>query len=165
MESVTRILDALVFGLTLGGTYTLVALGLNLQYGVARILNLAYGEMMIAAAFAGLLLFTQTGVSPLLSALLLVPVAMLLGVLLYRLAFAPLVKRAPHRDALEGDTILSPSACCSCCKVGCWLCSAATTCRTPTLPARCRSARPSSQPTDSSPWSSPWCWAGRSFSS
>jgi branched-chain amino acid transport system permease protein len=46
-------------------------------------------------------------VSPLLSALLLVPVAVFLGVLLYRLAFAPLVKRAPHRDALEGDTILS----------------------------------------------------------
>jgi branched-chain amino acid transport system permease protein len=102
-----RFLDALIFGLTLGGTYALVALGLNLQYGVARILNLAYGDMMIAAAFAGLLLFTGLGMSPLLSAVAIIPVALLLGALLYRVAFVPLVKRAPNRDALEGDTILS----------------------------------------------------------
>lgn len=102
-----RLLDALLFGLTLGGTYALVALGLNLQYGVARILNLAYGEMMIAAALGGLVLFTRAGVSPLVSLLLLVPIAAGTGALLYRLAFVPLVRRARSRDALEGDSILS----------------------------------------------------------
>ena len=102
-----RFLDALLFGLTLGGTYALVALGLNLQYGVARILNLAYGEMMIAAALAGLVLFTRAGVSPLLSLFLLVPIAAGIGALLYRVAFVPLVRRARSRDALEGDSILS----------------------------------------------------------
>lgn len=102
-----RLLDALLFGLTLGGTYALVALGLNLQYGVARILNLAYGEMMIAAAFGGLVLFTRAGVSPLVSLLLLVPIAAGTGALLYRVAFVPLVRRARSRDALEGDSILS----------------------------------------------------------
>jgi branched-chain amino acid transport system permease protein len=102
-----RLLDALIFGLTLGGTYALVALGLNLQYGVARILNLAYGEMMIAAAFIALLLFNHFGVSPLITAVAIFPVALGLGAALYRLAFVPLVQRAPNRDALEGDTILS----------------------------------------------------------
>ena len=102
-----RLIDALIFGLTLGGTYALVALGLNLQYGVARILNLAYGEMMIAAAFGGLVLFTRAGVSPLISLLLLVPIAAGAGALLYRVAFVPLVRRARSRDALEGDSILS----------------------------------------------------------
>jgi branched-chain amino acid transport system permease protein len=99
--------DALAFGLTLGGTYALIALGLNLQYGVARILNLAYGEMMIAASFAGLLLFTQAGVSPLLAMVVVVPVMTLAGMMLYRFGFVPLVKRAPSREALEGDSILS----------------------------------------------------------
>jgi branched-chain amino acid transport system permease protein len=99
--------DALAFGLTLGGTYALVALGLNLQYGVARILNIAYGEMMIAAAFAGLLLFTQAGVTPLLAMLAVVPAMALAGALLYRFGFAPLVRRAPSREALEADSILS----------------------------------------------------------
>lgn len=102
-----RLLDALIFGLTLGGTYALVALGLNLQYGVARILNLAYGEMMIAAALGGLVLFTRMGVSPLVSLVLLVPLAAGTGALLYRIAFLPLVRRARSRDALEGDSILS----------------------------------------------------------
>ena len=99
--------DALAFGLTLGGTYALIALGLNLQYGVARILNLAYGEMMIAASFAGYLLFTQAGVSPLLAMVAVVPLMTLAGALLYRIGFVPLVKRAPSREALEGDSILS----------------------------------------------------------
>jgi branched-chain amino acid transport system permease protein len=102
-----RFFDALIFGLSLGGTYALIALGLNLQYGVARILNLAYGEMTIAAAIVSLVLFTSAGISPLISAVLLFPVAMLLGALLYRVAFVPLVRRAPDQGALEGDTILS----------------------------------------------------------
>lgn len=102
-----RLLDALIFGLTLGGTYALVALGLNLQYGVARILNLAYGEMLIAAALVGMVLFTQAGWSPLLVLPLLVPLAAGLGALLYRVAFVPLVRRARSREALEGDSILS----------------------------------------------------------
>lgn len=102
-----RLIDALIFGLTLGGTYALVALGLNLQYGVARILNLAYGEMTIAAALAALVLFTRAGVSPLVSLLLLVPIAAAIGAILYRIAFLPLVRRARNRDALEGDSILS----------------------------------------------------------
>ena len=37
-------IDILVSGLLLSGTYALVAMGLNLQYGVARIMNLANGE-------------------------------------------------------------------------------------------------------------------------
>ncbi|MBA4776102.1 MAG: branched-chain amino acid ABC transporter permease, partial [Rhizobiales bacterium] len=34
-------LSTLIFGLMLGGTYALIALGLSLQYGIARIMNLA----------------------------------------------------------------------------------------------------------------------------
>ncbi|MEK9980064.1 MAG: branched-chain amino acid ABC transporter permease, partial [Paracoccaceae bacterium] len=34
-------MDIIISGLLLSGTYALVAMGLNLQYGVARIMNLA----------------------------------------------------------------------------------------------------------------------------
>jgi branched-chain amino acid transport system permease protein len=102
-----RLIDTLIFGLTLGGTYALIALGLNLQYGVARILNLAYGEMLIAAALGGLVLFTQAGISPLFALLLLVPIAAAAGALLYKVALVPLVRRARCREALEADSILS----------------------------------------------------------
>ena len=44
--------------------YALIALGLTLQYGVARIMNLAYGEFLIAAAFGAFWLFTGAGGQP-----------------------------------------------------------------------------------------------------
>ena len=50
-------------GVTLGGMYALVAMGLTLQYGVARIMNLSYGELLIAAAFAVLLSLAQRSLS------------------------------------------------------------------------------------------------------
>lgn len=99
-------LDALFTGLTLGGMYALVALGLNLQYGVARIMNLSYGELLIAAAVLAYALFGQFGLSPLLTLVLVVPLAALIGWAVYGLALAPLVRRAPDRDALEADSLL-----------------------------------------------------------
>lgn len=100
------LLDALLTGLTLGGMYALVALGLNLQYGVARIMNLSYGELLIAAAVLAYALFGKLEVSPLLTLLAIVPLAALLGWAIYALALAPLVRRAPDRDALEADSLL-----------------------------------------------------------
>ena len=41
------LLDFLIGGLVVGGIYALIAIGLNLQYGVARVLNLAYGEFLM----------------------------------------------------------------------------------------------------------------------
>ena len=43
-------MDIIVSGLLLSGTYALVAMGLNLQYGVARIMNLANGEVLVLGA-------------------------------------------------------------------------------------------------------------------
>lgn len=99
--------SALLSGLTLGGMYALIAMGLNLQYGVARIMNLSYGEMLVAAAFAALWLFTAAGVNPLLGLLVVVPAAFVVSWLLYRILLVPLVRRAPNRDALEVDSILA----------------------------------------------------------
>lgn len=99
-------LDALLSGLTLGGMYALVALGLNLQYGVARIMNLSYGEMLIAAAVLAYALFGRFGISPLLTLVLVLPLAALAGWAIYRLALTPLVRRATSRDALEADSLL-----------------------------------------------------------
>jgi branched-chain amino acid transport system permease protein len=94
-------------GVILGGMYALIAMGLTLQYGVARIMNLSYGEFLIAAAFAAYFLFTGLAVSPLLGLLVAVPAAFLLNWAVYRVALTPLVRRAKSRDALEVDSILA----------------------------------------------------------
>ena len=93
-------------GLILGGIYAMVALGLTLQYGVARIMNLAYGEFVVAAAFGAWWLFTANAVSPLAGLAVVVPVAFLVNWLIYHLLLMPLVRRAKSRDALEADSIL-----------------------------------------------------------
>src|SRR4249920_2570290 len=87
--------------------YALVAMGLTLQYGVARIMNLSYGEVLVGAAFASYFLFTGLGVSPLIGLVLVVPAAFLLNWAIYQVALLPLVRRAKNRDMLEVDSILA----------------------------------------------------------
>lgn len=100
-------MDILITGLILGGTYALIALGLNLQYGVSRIMNLANGEMLVIGAFAAFTLFTVGQVSPLLTIFLVAPVAYVLNWLIYRIMLRPLVNRAKNRGMLEVDAILT----------------------------------------------------------
>lgn len=99
--------DIVLSGVILGGTYALIALGLTLQYGVARIMNLAYGELLIAAAFGAWWLFTANAVSPLVGLIVIVPAAFAINWLIYKFLLTPLVKRAKSRDALEADSILA----------------------------------------------------------
>ncbi|MGE0735015.1 MAG: branched-chain amino acid ABC transporter permease [Alphaproteobacteria bacterium] len=101
------LLDVVLGGLVLGGMYGLVALGFNLQYGVARIMNLAYGELLMGAAFAAFFLVTVASVDPMLGLLLIVPVAFGASWLLFRYLMVPLVRRARSREQLEAETILS----------------------------------------------------------
>jgi branched-chain amino acid transport system permease protein len=100
------IIDIVLAGLVLGGMYALVALGLTLQYGVARIMNLSYGEFLIAAAFGAFLFFTTWSVNPILSLIVLLPAAFVLNWLLYQVVLMPLVRRAKNQGMLEVDSIL-----------------------------------------------------------
>jgi branched-chain amino acid transport system permease protein len=100
-------IDIVLSGVILGGTYALIALGLTLQYGVARIMNLAYGELLIAAAFAAYWLFTANSLNPLAGLVVVAPVAFAVNWLIYRFLLTPLVRRAKSRDALEADSILA----------------------------------------------------------
>lgn len=101
------LVSTVVLGLVLGGTYALVALGLTLQYGIARIMNLAYGELVVAASFAALLLFAGLGVNPVLGLLLVAPAGFAVSWAIYAVMLRPLVARAKSRGALEADSILA----------------------------------------------------------
>jgi branched-chain amino acid transport system permease protein len=101
------VVDIGISGLVLGGLYALVAMGLTLQYGVARIMNLSYGEFLVGAAFGAYVLFTGFAVSPLLALMIILPGAFLLNWGVYGVLLQPLVRRAKNRDALESDSILA----------------------------------------------------------
>lgn len=102
-----QIIDALLNGLTLGGVYALIAMGLTLQYGVARIMNLSYGQFLIAAAISSYWLFKAMSVNPLLGLVIIVPASFIINWLAYQALLHPLVKRARNEMALETDSILA----------------------------------------------------------
>lgn len=100
-------MNILVTGILLSGTYALIALGLTLQYGVARIMNLGNGETLVAACFVAFWLYTGMGINPLVGLLLIAPIAFLINWGIYSVALQPLVKRAKNRGQLEVDSILA----------------------------------------------------------
>jgi len=100
-------MDIIVSGLLLAGTYALVAMGLNLQYGVARIMNLANGEVLVLGALAAFWLFVSAGISPLLTIFLVAPVSFAGNWLIYRFLLHPLVRRSKTQGHLEVDSILA----------------------------------------------------------
>ncbi|HEY5608775.1 MAG TPA: branched-chain amino acid ABC transporter permease [Alphaproteobacteria bacterium] len=100
-------MDVLITGLLLGGAYALMAMGLQLQYGVARIMNLANGEILVAAALSTFWFYTALHVSPFLALLAIVPAAFGLNWAIYRYLMLPLVRRARSQGHLEVDSILA----------------------------------------------------------
>jgi branched-chain amino acid transport system permease protein len=103
----TLLLDILIAGVVLGGMYALIAMGLTLQYGVARIMNLSHGESLVAAAFGAHLGFSALAVSPLIGVIVAIPLGFAANWLIYRIVLTPLVRRAKSRGALETDSILA----------------------------------------------------------
>jgi branched-chain amino acid transport system permease protein len=90
------ILELLVGGLLLGGLYALMACGLNLIFGVMRVINFAHGEL-IAIGALGTVSLVAGYHFPFWTALLLVPLfTAALGLVIYRvvlqrLADAPMI--------------------------------------------------------------------------
>jgi branched-chain amino acid transport system permease protein len=100
-------LDIVIGGLLMGGVYALIAMGLSLQYGVARVLNIAHGEFITLGAFSALVLYTTFGISPLISLVIAGPVIFVIGFLLHRTLFRSLMKSAPSLAAFEGSSLLA----------------------------------------------------------
>jgi branched-chain amino acid transport system permease protein len=82
-------------------------MGLTLQYGVARIMNLSHGEGLIAAAFGAHWAFTAMALSPLLGLIVAMPLAFAANWFVYQVVLMPLVRRAKNRAMLEVDSILA----------------------------------------------------------
>src|ERR1700704_4828599 len=77
----------LVYGLVAGGLFglyfSLVGIGLNLVFGVMRIVNLAHGDILMLGAFIALGVVTLAGIDPLFAVPLAFVVFLLVGLLLY----------------------------------------------------------------------------------
>ena len=99
-------LELIASGLITGGVYALVALGLNLQYGLMRILNIAHGEFLMVGAFITYTAHVTLGISP----LWMVPISFLLltglGLVVHRLVFRRLTRTSPTLDIFEARGLM-----------------------------------------------------------
>ena len=84
------LLQSVILGLLLGGLYALLAAGLTLYFGVMRVVMIAHAAFLILAAYLAWYWQTETGLDPLLSMLITVPLFFVMGVLLQRLLLARL---------------------------------------------------------------------------
>ena len=100
-------LELIASGLIAGGVYALVALGLNLQYGLMRILDIAHGEFLMLGAFVTWAAHSSLGISP----LVMVPVSflllMLVGMALHRLIFRRLTRTSANLDVFEARGLMA----------------------------------------------------------
>jgi branched-chain amino acid transport system permease protein len=81
---VQQVLGLTINAILLAGLYAAMAYGLGLIYGVLRIVNLAHGGVIMASAYLTWVLFTRFGIDPYLAIPIVVPVAFLFGVGLYK---------------------------------------------------------------------------------
>lgn len=87
-----KIAQNLVYGLMVGGLYGLAAVGLSLQFGVTKFLNVAQGELLMLGGYVAFWLFAKLGVDPFASLPMVVIGLVVIGFVLYKLLFARMVK-------------------------------------------------------------------------
>lgn len=91
-------INALLQGIMLGGLYALFAAGLSLIFGVMRLVNIAHGDLVVLAAYIAMIVVNFTGLHPLLSAVMVVPLMALIGYAMQRFLLNPTI----------GKDLLSP---------------------------------------------------------
>jgi branched-chain amino acid transport system permease protein len=104
--SLALLADVAAGGLLLGGLYALIAVGLNLQYGLMRVLNVAHGEFLMLGGYATYLLHVHLGLDPLASLAVSAPAVFGLGVAAHALLYRRLLRQERTREELEASSLL-----------------------------------------------------------
>ncbi len=95
------LISSLFAGLLIGMVLALVALGLNIIFGVMEIVNFAHGEFLMVGMYTGLFTAQATGMEPLLTLPVAAVVGFLLGIICYY-GFIKFLIRGPMMAQLLG---------------------------------------------------------------
>ncbi|MDP3285540.1 MAG: hypothetical protein Q8M56_14005, partial [Desulfobacterales bacterium] len=93
MSGIATAVDITLNSLVLGGVFLIVAVGLNIIYGLSRVMNLAHGSLYAIGAYTGYTI-VSLGVN-FFAALLLAPIVVgIMGLIIERIVIAPMRKRS-----------------------------------------------------------------------
>ena len=91
MDDISIILQILFWGLYAGCIYILLATGLNLIFGVMKVVNFAHGEFLMLGAYITATIFFLSGINPYLIILLSMLALIGIGAVVERLCFRPIL--------------------------------------------------------------------------
>ena len=93
MSAIATAVDIALNSLVLSGVFLIVAIGLNIIYGLSRVMNMAHGSLYALGAYAGYTL-VSVGLN-FFVALLIAPIIIaILGIIIERTVIAPMRKRS-----------------------------------------------------------------------
>lgn len=87
MFDATTLILTLIWGVAIGSIYVLLATGLNLIFGVMKLVNFAHGELLMIGAYVSYSVSTAFGLNAYLSVFVAMGVVALIGIAVERLAF------------------------------------------------------------------------------
>lgn len=96
------LLNAIVSGVLLGGFYAAMSLGISISFGMLDIVNISHPAMIILGAYLTWWLNGAFGLDPIVSALVMAPFFMVLGIFIYRIYYNRFEKNAGGGDSLRG---------------------------------------------------------------
>jgi branched-chain amino acid transport system permease protein len=85
------VLQVGIWGLYAGCIYILLAIGLNLIFGVMKVVNFAHGELLMLGAYVTFTFYVISGFNPYVLLAASVPILILIGVIIERLCFRPIL--------------------------------------------------------------------------
>ena len=92
-------LSYLISGISLGSIYAIIALGYTMVYGIAKMLNFAHGDIIMIGGYVSFCAMFYLGLPNIVAVLMAVVVCTVLGIVIERLAYAPL-RSAPSLAVL-----------------------------------------------------------------
>lgn len=92
-DNIWLIGQSILNGLTMGGVYALISVGLTMIFGVMKVINFAQGEFLMVGMFMTLMLQKMTGLDPYALVLPVTIIMFVIGMVVYKLLIKKIIGR------------------------------------------------------------------------
>src|SRR5258706_12963223 len=96
------LLEAVLFGILLGGFYAAVSMGLSVSFGLLDVPNVAHPAIMVFGSYCTYVVVGRFGLAPIVAGLALTPLFFLLGMAVYRFYYETFERRGGRESGGRG---------------------------------------------------------------
>lgn len=96
------LLEAVLFGILLGGFYAAVSMGLSVSFGLLDVPNVAHPAIMVLGSYCTYVVVGKFGLDPIVAGLALTPLFFILGMAIYRFYYELFERRGGREAGVRG---------------------------------------------------------------